>query len=161
MEEKTYGSRQAAEAANISRTQLDQWISQGYFKPATTPAIGTARQYTFRDMMALAVLAELRRLGVDLKPFKENPFYFAVEHLSLFTDDEAFLVIWHGPVTLKMGANVVKHENPDYPVIQSDIVRARELALFLNDEDKRATITVNLDHIERRVIEAAATVPAE
>lgn len=164
--------RQAARAANISRLRLDQWVSRGYLAPKHTPEPGEARAYQIDDVIEIATLAELGRLGIP-------PGVAAswVRYLNLFHDDDALLVVWQGPVELiptsKRGdppSQVLRTPggwtrnhpgastfyDPNSPPFGAAIVRPGELPEMARDPDKRSLVFVNLNHVEKRVLAALA-----
>jgi hypothetical protein len=162
-----YSVHQAAAAANVSRLQLDQWVSRGYIVPSHAPEPGKAREYSLGDIVEIATLAELVRLGIG--PGTAAPW---VRHLHGFKDDQAVLVVWQGPIELipstrpgepplqvlrtpggwtRNNPGVSTFYDPDRPPYDSDIVRGRELPEMLRDPDKRSLVAVNLDFVEQRV----------
>jgi len=169
---KSYSTRQAATAADVTRLQLDQWVSRGYVAPSHKPEPGKARRYTVVDVIEIATLAELVRLGIP--PSTAASW---VKSPLLFTDDQAVLVVWQGPHELLLERNpgdpplqtlrtpggwtrinpgAPTFYDPDQPIYQSDIVRPDELPEMLRDPDKRSFVAVNLDHVEQRVKVALA-----
>lgn len=172
--EDSFTKRQAARAADISPFQLDQWVSRGYVAPVRSPEPGKARQYTLSDIMSIATLAELMRVGIN--PTTSAPWLLPVlQHLHGFKDDQAVLVVWQGPADLipssnrgdpapkvlrteggwtRLNPGASKFYDPDRPPCSSNIVRPSELPEMLRDPDKRSFIMVNLNHVEERVREA-------
>lgn len=163
-----YTIQQVAKAADITRRQLEAWVSREFIVPAHVPAPGTARTYSLVEAMRVAVVADLVRLGIPVERAAD-----ATRWLHAFKDDAAILVMWHGPVPLiptsERGARplseaelrkagVAKFYNPDDPLIQSEIVKQSAFADFVNDPDKRAVAHVNIDHIEARVKRSLDTV---
>ena len=165
-----FSTKQAATAANVSRLQLDQWVSRGYVEPSHKPEPGKARQYTVTDIIKIATLAELVRLGIT--PGTAAPW---VRYLLGFTDDQAVLVVWQGPGELIPTSNpgappsqvlrtpggwtrnnpgAPTFYDPDQPPYHSDIVRPGELPEMLRDPDKRSLVAVNIDHVEQRILQA-------
>ena len=156
-----YTIQQVAKAADLTRRQLEAWVSRDFIVPEHVPAPGTARMYSLLEAMRVAVVADLVRLGIPVERAAD-----ATRWLHAFKDDAAILVIWQGPVQLipasergtrplsdeelrKSGA--AKFYNPDAPPIQSEIVKKSAFAAFVDDPDKRAVAHVNIDHIEARV----------
>lgn len=173
----SYSTRQTASAANISRLRLDQWVSRGYVTPSHTPQPGEARQYSLTDVITVATLAELVRLGIN--PATAAPWAFRIRG---FRDDQAVLVVWQGPGELIPCSNpgdppacVLRTEggwtrlnpgtsifyDPDSPPYHAEIVRPRELPEMVRDPDKRSFAIVNLDHVEQRVLAALDKTGAE
>lgn len=168
----SFSTKQAAHAANVSRLQLDQWVSRGYVEPSHKPEPGKARHYTVTDIIKIATLAELVRLGII--PGTATAW---VRYLRGFTDDQAVLVVWQGPGELipmsspgdppsqvlrapggwtRNNPGTPTFYDPDRPPYHSDIVRPGELPEMLRDPDKRSLVAVNLDHVEQRVKAALA-----
>lgn len=156
-----FNVRHAARAANITRTQLDQWVSRGYVTPTHKPGMGEARRYTMGDIVAIGALAELVRLGLSAAHASQF-----VPYVRGFKDSEAILVVWQGPIPLIPATDrgskshpdgeTLKAYDPDRPPFRSDIVRARDLPALIEDPDKRALLAVNLDHVETRALKALA-----
>lgn len=151
---------QLCKAANVTKVQLHQWVARGFFKPEEESQHGKARSFSGTEAMTLAVFAELIRLGIrhEIAAQHSGSFY-------LFKDDAALLVVFQGPVELipvsERGAPPTKKKgakfyDPDMPMIQNDIVRASKLGDYVSNPDVRAMAIVNLDNIEKRVLEALA-----
>ena len=56
--------QQLADAAQLTRYQVEAWISRGHFKPENPVENGKARKFTADDAVVLAALAEFNRLGL-------------------------------------------------------------------------------------------------
>jgi DNA-binding transcriptional MerR regulator len=72
-----FSSEEAAKLARVPGQRLTEWDKSG-FLTASVPAKrrGVSRRYTFRDVVALRVAAELRRAGVSLQLLRK-----VVDHL--------------------------------------------------------------------------------
>lgn len=157
--DEPYNIRQAANAAGLTRSQLEQWISRGWIRPADEPRPGTARRFSLTEVIEIAVRAELARMGLPID--RGSLVSQAVGYLHGFKDAPAILVMWQGPIDLN-GRSIDEHGrpksqprrmyyDPDHPPFGADIVRPHELANLILDPDKRALVAVNLDEIEARV----------
>lgn len=73
-----YRGPTACAAAGITYRQLDYWARTGLVEPSIRPAAGsgTARLYSFRDILVLKVVKRLLDTGVSLQNIRT-----AVEHL--------------------------------------------------------------------------------
>lgn len=73
-----YRGQTACRAAGITYRQLDYWARTGLVEPSIRPATGsgTARLYSFRDVLVLKVVKRLLDSGVSLQQIRQ-----AVEHL--------------------------------------------------------------------------------
>jgi transposase len=68
IKERTYTSREAAEAAGISYRQLDYWLRQGAVRPKTPaqPGSGYHRSFTSEEVTRLAEVAALYRSAQEI-----------------------------------------------------------------------------------------------
>jgi DNA-binding transcriptional MerR regulator len=66
-----FSAGQAAEAVGVSYRTIDHWAKTGVVEPGIEKAsgTGTARWYSFRDLVALGVAKELRESGVNVQRF--------------------------------------------------------------------------------------------
>lgn len=79
-----FSSEEAATLARVPVIRLKEWDKTG-FLPASIPAKrrGVSRRYTFRDVIALRIAAELREAGVSLQMLRKVVDYLrAREGLS-------------------------------------------------------------------------------
>lgn len=139
--------QQLTDALNITRYQVDVWISRGHFKPKNQPEKGKAREFTLHDAIALGTIAAFVRLGLqasDVGP-----------HVSVgvrgYTDDRALFAICEGPFRLS--------SLPDAPYVEPDmaapfakIIPARRLPELLDDPEITSFAIVDLDEIESRIL---------
>jgi len=140
--------QQLAEATDLSRTQIDQWISRGHFKPRNPAESGKARVFTVEDAVVLGALAELARIGLTPSVASMH-----VHSVYTFTDDDAFLVVSQGPDEMA-GGNGALYYDPSNPATHGQIVRARDLAVIATDPKVRSMAVVNLSEVEKRVLKA-------
>lgn len=134
----------AARAAQITRRQVDAWVSRGYIVPKHTPGNGEARLFSQREIVTLAALAEVSRLmGIDVK--KVAPW---MPHLHGWEDDQAILAFWPVPPAKPGGAGFY---DPDGAQIIGRVVRLRDVPQMVADSMRRSLILVNIDHVESRV----------
>ena len=138
-----------AAATNLSRTQIDQWISRKYFRPKNEAKIGTARVFTVHDAVVLGALAEFARMGLPLAPNLVH-----VHDIYKFDDEDALLVITQGTITTK-GKSAVMYD-PHKPFIHNHVIRSKDLSKIATDHDVRAMSVVNLSHIAQRVFKSIA-----
>ncbi|NJO54517.1 MAG: MerR family transcriptional regulator [Bacteroidales bacterium] len=146
----TLNIQQLAEATDLSRTQIDQWISRGHFKPKNPAEIGKARAFTIEDAVVLGALAELVRIGL-------TPTVASMHVHSVYAviDDDALLVVSQGPDELASGDRRALYYDPAHPATHGRIVRARDLAGIATDPKVRSMAVVNLSDVEKRVLKVA------
>jgi DNA-binding transcriptional MerR regulator len=66
------------EAAKLARTtvdNLDNWHRTGFLRAIQPPRRGISRRYTFRDVIALRVTADLRGRGVSMQMLRKIVAY--------------------------------------------------------------------------------------
>jgi hypothetical protein len=147
--------QQLAAATNLSRTQIDQWISRGHFRPKNAAEIGKARAFTIEDAVVLGALAELVRIGMPPTIASMH-----VHHVYAFTDDDTLLVVTQGPIEMAGSSgkgNAMTFYDPDNPGSHGHLVRAKELIKFATDSNVRSMSVVNLSEVEKRVRKAIST----
>lgn len=144
--------QQLADATELSRTQIDQWISRGHFKPRNPAETGKARAFTMEDAVVLGALAELVRIGMTPTVASMH-----VHSLYAFVDDDALLVVSQGPDVIRPAqgkGKPVLYYDPGNPATHGRIVRAKDLAEIVADPNVRSMAVVNLSQVERRVLAA-------
>jgi DNA-binding transcriptional MerR regulator len=64
-----FSSKQACELTGVSARQIVHWDEQGLVKPSLRPAAGrgTRRLYSYRDLLAIKVVKDLRDQGISLQ----------------------------------------------------------------------------------------------
>ena len=69
----SFSTAQAARLTGLSARQLDYWDRQGFLHPSLEQArgYGSARRYSFRDVVRLRVAGRLRAGGFGLKRIRE------------------------------------------------------------------------------------------
>ena len=137
--------QQIADAAQLTRYQVEAWISRGHFKPDNPVEAGKARKYTYHDALKLGVLAEFSRLG--LSPTIAS---MHTAHLFGYHDADSLLVICQGPVRVSETMEVVD-EDGEIDHTFGRITRPTELWRVVEDPDVRSLAAINLGHTERRV----------
>ena len=148
--------QQLAEATSCNRTQIDQWISRGYFNPEAKSDVGKARAFTKSDAVQLGALAELVRLGIP-----PGVAWRHTRHLYGYEDEPALLVVYQRPVALiptsERGTPPPKSEKPNcrydpgLPSSRSRVVRLSKLQSFVSNRNVHALALVNLDRVEARI----------
>lgn len=141
--------QQLTDALNITRYQVDAWISRGYFKPKNQPEKGKARVFTLRDAIALGAMAAFVRLG--LQAADVGPQISIGVHG--FKDDRALFVIYEGPMRLTSESEAAFME-PDMGRPFSKIIQARRLPELLEDPEITTFAVVDLNDIEDRITRA-------
>jgi DNA-binding transcriptional MerR regulator len=81
---ESFSTAEAARLAGLTPRQLDHWDRRGFLKPSAAAAqgYGSARRYSFADLVRLRVAARLRSSGVGLPRIRR-----CVEALSRLTGD--------------------------------------------------------------------------
>ncbi len=139
-------------AVNLTRYQIEAWISRGHFKPANPVESGKARVFTLRDAIALGAMAAFVRLG-----FKASDVGSQISTgLHGFKDDRALLVICEGPIRLADAPNAAYVE-PEMAAPFSKIIQASRLPELLADPEITSFAVVDLNTIEERIQQALAT----
>jgi hypothetical protein len=147
--------QQLAEATLCSRTQIDQWISRGHFKPRQEPERGKARTFTFEDAITLGTLAELVRIGIP--PVIAS---MHVDHIADCMDEDSVLVISQGESKIPdpddpRRFKYVYDYNPRYPhtpATLGHLVRPDELPAISADPHIYAMAVVNVGALKRRLM---------
>ncbi|MDO8608903.1 MAG: phage portal protein, partial [Phaeospirillum sp.] len=67
MSERVFSIDTVSEVTGISRANLHQMICRRHFVPIHSTRNGVARDFTLRDMVHLAVVSDLRSIGIDLR----------------------------------------------------------------------------------------------
>jgi len=140
------------EAVQLTRYQVEAWISRGHFKPANPVESGKARVFTLRDAIALGAMAAFVRLGLQASDVGPQISI----GLHGYKDDHALFVICEGPIRLADVPDAAYfHPSPAAPF--SKIIRARQLPELLNDPEITSFAVVDLNDIEERIQRALAT----
>ena len=88
-----YTARHMMPAAELNRETLDPWLNRRLINPENrSPGIGYPQVYTYVDILRVAVMADMVRLG--FKPsvaswLSEIPQYDMMQ-------PDSFLAVWHG-----------------------------------------------------------------
>lgn len=64
MTERTFTIHEACAAVGVTAVGVHQWIQREHFVPLREPQSGLRRDYTLRDIVHLAAIAELGKAGV-------------------------------------------------------------------------------------------------
>ena len=132
-------------AVPIQRADLNQAISRGDFRPEHTPKPGKGRWYNWRDVLAIAVAQDLRRIGLG----PAMAFGLVQEHLSQFLrthvdqPSDCAGVVW------------VIYQSDDHLIIKNpcEFVRHAENGDHLMASSESARIVVNVGRIANRVLD--------
>lgn len=131
--------QQIADAARLTRYQVEAWISRGHFTPENPVENGKARKFTADDAVVLAALAEFNRLGL------------APATVSMHTTQ---LRCRAGRGSLFVITSVMRHStNPEGEIdlTAGDIIEAADLGRIAGDPQVRSFAAVNIAQIEQRV----------
>ena len=141
---QTLTIQQLAEAAELSRTQIDQWISRGHFKPKNPAEIGKARVFTIEDAVVLGALAELMRIG--LTPTIAS---MHVHSVYTFIADDSLLVVSQGPDAITDAKGEVYYDAAN-PATRGRIIRTCDLGAIATDPTVRSLAVVNVGEVAKR-----------
>ena len=141
--------QQLTDTLNITRYQVDAWISRGHFKPKNQAEKGKARVFTLPDAIALGAMAAFIRLGMQAA--EVGPLISMGVHG--FKDDRALFVMCEGPMRLTSESEAAFME-PDMGRPYSKIIRARRLPELLEDPEITSFAVVDLNDIEDRITRA-------
>ena len=142
---ESFTIQQIADAAGVTRYQVEAWISREHFNPSNKVEKGRARAFNLDDAVLLATLAELNRLGLNpaIVSLHENQIKFRHGR-------GPFLVIKSVMRKVPVGIN-----SPQIPeeidVSAAEIVDAEALISIIEDARVRSLALVNINEIEGRV----------
>jgi len=90
-----FKSSEAARLAGVSLRQLDHWDRAGLVRPSLAEAAGrgSARFYSFRDVVLLAAAARLREVGLPLKVIRKVVRVLAAQGQLEDPETELWLVV--------------------------------------------------------------------
>lgn len=110
--ETGYRGSVACQAAGISYRQLDYWARTGLVVPSirTAAGSGSARLYSFRDILVLKVIKRFLSAGVSLQNIRS-----AVEHLKIRGSEDLSAI-----TLMSDGASIYECTNSDevYDLLQ-------------------------------------------
>lgn len=131
--------QQIADAAQLTRYQVEAWISRGHFTPENPVENGKARKFTADDAVVLAALAEFNRLGLapTTVSMHTTQLRFRAGRGSLFV------------ITSIIGMSTEPAGETD--LTAGDIIEAADLGRVASDPQVRAFAAVNIAQIEQRV----------
>jgi hypothetical protein len=137
--------QQIADAAQLTRYQVEAWISRGHFTPENAVENGKARKFTADDAIVLTAIAEFNRLGL------------APTTVSMHTAQLRFRA---GRGTLFVITSIIRpvqatEANPEIggeiDITAGDIIEATDIARIVTDPQVRGFAAVNIAQIEQRV----------
>ena len=137
--------QQLADAAQLTRYQVEAWISRGHFKPENPVETGKARKFTYEDAIVLGAVAEFSRLGL-------SPAVVSMHTAQLrFRDGRGALFV----ISTVFRQVSATEANPDIEgqidITSGSIVPTAEVASIVADPKVRAFAVVNLEQLEHRV----------
>ena len=106
-----FSSEETAKLSRVPAPRLDEWDRKG-FLTASIPAKrrGVSRRYTFRDVVALRVAAELREAGVSLQLLRKVVDYLrAREGLSATEVLAGTNLVTNGEQVYEVAGDVTLH----------------------------------------------------
>lgn len=136
--------QQIADAAQLTRYQVEAWISRGHFKPENPVETGKARKFTYEDAIVLGAVAEFSRLGL-------SPAVVSMHTVQLRFRDGLGALFVISTVFRQVSAT---EANPDLEgeidITSGSIIRSAEIASIVADPKVRAFAVVNLEQLEQR-----------
>lgn len=131
--------QQLADAARLTRYQVEAWISRGHFTPENPVENGKARKFTADDAVVLAALAEFNRLGL------------APTTVSMHTTQLRFRAGRGDLFVITSIAGKSTEPEGEVDLTAGDIIAAADLSHIVSDPQVRAFASVNIAQIEQRV----------
>jgi hypothetical protein len=137
--------QQIADAANLTRYQVEAWISRGHFTPQNPVENGKARKFTTEDAVTLAALAEFNRLGL-------NPAVVSMHTVQVrFRAGRGSLFVIVSIIRQVKANKAYPELGGEIDLTKGDIVEPADLARIMDDPQVRAVAAVNIVQIEQRV----------
>lgn len=156
IQNKRFTIHQVCRASDVSRTQVNQWISRGFFAPEEEYEHGKQRSYSFWDAVRLRVFTDLMRIGLSQEIAGAHS-----KSLHGFKSDKAVLVIHHGPSELisvsERGKPIKKPSkaslmyDPTQPPVHKDIIKLSDLPRYMGNPHVFVAAMINLDSVVDRV----------
>lgn len=156
---KKFGIRDVCKATDMTRTQLEQWITRGHVQLEDLGDAGVARDFTLAEIRMISTMVRLTRLGLPLQTASRMARY-----VTTFTDGRVILAIWQGPIALiptsprgtpatirGTGQKIYSSTTPEL-FYHQDIIDPHELPAVIQDPDVHSLIAVNLDHVENQIL---------
>ena len=131
--------QQIADAAQLTRYQVEAWISRGHFTPENPVENGKARKFTADDAVVLAVLAEFNRLGL------------APTTVSMHTTQLRFRAGRGSLFVISSIIGMSTEPAGETDLTAGDIIETADLGRIASDPQVRAFAAVNIAQIEQRV----------
>lgn len=131
--------QEIADAARLTRYQVEAWISRGHFTPENPVENGKARKFTADDAVVLAALAEFNRLGL------------APTTVSMHTTQLRFRAGRGGLFVITSVIRQTTEPAGEIDLTAGDIIETADLGRIASDPQVRAFAAVNITQIEQRV----------
>ena len=131
--------QEIADAARLTRYQVEAWISRGHFTPENPVENGKARKFTADDAVVLAALAEFNRLGL------------APTTVSMHTTQLRFRAGRGGLFVITSVIRQTTEPAGEIDLNAGDVVEATDLGRIASDPKVCAFAAVNIAQIEQRV----------
>lgn len=143
-----FSTAQVARLTGLTARQLDHWDREGFLKPSLRPATGygSARRYSFGDVVRLRVAARLRAAGVGLARLRR-----CAEALERLGGESGDL----GGVRLIVAGPRVLWARSDEEVV--DLLKEGQLVLVFSIGD---AVEETAGAVERMSRESAGEVPS-
>ena len=156
---------QICRMAQVSRTQLNQWISRGYFKPEEEFDHGRRRTFSFKEACHLLVFTDLMRQGLTQETASRH-----TANLHTFKDEPAILIAQRGPIhlikTSKRGEPATTEKgllsfDPNQEPIHLKIIKLSELPDHFDNPLVYSATIINLKNVEARAIQLLEKILAD
>ncbi len=137
--------QQIADAAEVTRYQVEAWISRGHFKPENPVENGKARKFTYDDAVVLGALAAFNRLGLA-------PTVVAMHTAQLrFRAGRGSLFVIASERRTVTGAEIDPGNGGEIDLTSGHIVDHGEVIRLVTAPQVDAIAAVDIDQIEHRV----------
>lgn len=141
---QSFTIQQIADAAGLTRYQVEAWISRGHFTPTNQVAKGSSRQFTFEDAVVLTTIADFNSIG--LNPSVVAMYIQNIKHRA----DPLTLFVIHSFV--RPNKTIDRNNDQDDLVLTTGLLREpSEIEHLLTNPHVHSVSLVNLKNIEERV----------
>lgn len=135
--------QQIADAVNLTRYQIEAWISRGHFTPTNPAEPGKSRVFTFTDAVALGVLADCSRLGLNAATASMH-----LTHVRFITSEDTLLVIAQ---KIMMAQGRPGDPEEEFDISYAKLIREADIPALNADKSIRAFTVVKVGEIARHI----------
>lgn len=147
MAEHIYGASEVLAATGLTNVTYQQWKARGLLRTSyESKGPGHPQKFSFDEIMRIAVMAELVRLGISVR----HASHHVGGRVWGFTNDEAFLILLpFGEPRKNVPPELEEHLRAELGFDKSAIIPKRFLPERLAEHP--SAVVINLDAIEARV----------